>query len=347
MRERNPPDGLRWASVGSTHCPECGLEAAQTRRPGPWERVRTWLVFGQATPPSAICPNGHEWQQSIGSYMVLRRRRRWVSLPVELVRRVLHQRMAMPVPLIYVLAGAVGLVLGVGLDLLLGWPWWSVAVGAVAVVWLIFLSTALHGPHRIRFDDLLEVIDFEKAEARRQRRLEAAVREGRRVVYGVDGWAGPIAGWAARLSDAVTLDHGDREAGHWISVTTAPGPDDGRDEEHRLRLHSDLLSEALPRPEGFDPEAMARRRVEVEREFGEAPPWEPVSVIVDGAAVPAVTLGIRGWWAAVVRVGGTIVEVRGRGGAAAATRLRRLTTLEPYFEGALALRERHRRENEE
>ena len=50
-----------------------------------------------------------------------------------------------PVPLTYLLAAAAGVVIGVAAQAAVGWPWWLVAGGFVAAVWLFFLSTAAWG----------------------------------------------------------------------------------------------------------------------------------------------------------------------------------------------------------
>jgi hypothetical protein len=52
-------------------------------------------------------------------------------------------------------------VLGVVLQVLLGWPWWLVAAGVVVVVWLLFLSSAFWGgsPGRPLATEALLVVD--------------------------------------------------------------------------------------------------------------------------------------------------------------------------------------------
>lgn len=42
----------------------------------------------------------------------------------------LDARTAIPSPVIYVGAAVAGTVLGIPLDLVLGWPWWAVALGS-------------------------------------------------------------------------------------------------------------------------------------------------------------------------------------------------------------------------
>ena len=50
-----------------------------------------------------------------------------------------------PVPLTYLMAAGLGLVVGVIMDLVLGWPWWWVAIAVMAMVWL-FCSPASFTP---------------------------------------------------------------------------------------------------------------------------------------------------------------------------------------------------------
>ena len=84
---------------------------------------------------------------SIGLFSV-RRRVPFVTPAIEGVRALLHRRSMIPAPWIYLAAAGLGLVLGVTLDVWLGWPWWAVALGVLAAVWLLFVSSAFIGPAR-------------------------------------------------------------------------------------------------------------------------------------------------------------------------------------------------------
>ena len=314
-------------------------------RAGRWERLRSWLIYGRPTGATSVCAEGHEW--SAASYSVLRLRTygyRRARLPWTLFRAVLHRRRVMPVPIIYLLAAVVGVVVGIGLDYWLGWRWWLVAPSLVGVVWLLYLSTALWGPYRIRLDDLLEVIDWEKAEARRHRRLEGAVKEGRRVAYGVDGWAGSVAlsAWGHAPSDGLTLDHGDRDGEVWIAVTTRTG-DSIPGEVRKTQAFFELAAEEHRPREELGIESMMRRQAEMDRRFREqAPLWVSATIRVDGIATPCQSVVRGNLWAAVLEVGETMIEVEARGGDPASMPLRRVESLEPYFEGLRARRQKPR-----
>jgi hypothetical protein len=339
-RPPNGTDGWWAATVGSDRCPECGKQAVEERRPGWWSRLGSWLIHGSIRPPSFWCADGHEW--SAATYGVLRLRTygyRRLRLPWSLLRTVLSHRRAMPTPIHYVLSFAVGAVVGVGLELLVGWRWWLVAPSFLGAVWLLYLATAFWGPYRVRLDDLIEVIDWEKAQARRHHRLEEAIQKGSRVAYGVDGWAGPAAlsAWGNTPSDGLTLDHGDREHDLWLAVTTRTGDQTPR-EVRRTHLFFELVAEEHRLREQPDIDSIMRRPAPWA--MGEAmPPWVPATMRVDGVITPCESV-IRGdLWAAVVEIGETAIEVEARGGDPASTSLRRVDSLEPYFEG---LRHRQR-----
>lgn len=324
-------DGMWRFISGSERCPECGKEAVGEHRPSRWGRLRSWLI-GVPIPSTSVCADGHEWSAAV--YGAFRSRTygfRRDRLPWSLVRVVLDHRQAMPTPIIYLLAVAVGVAVGTGLEFMVGWRWWLIASSVVGAVWLLYLSTALWGPYRVHFDDLVEAVDREKAQARRHRRLEEAIQEGSRDAYGVDGWAGPVAlaGWSRVPSDGLTLDHGDRGDDLWVAVTTRTG-DRMPEEVRRAHMFYQLVAEDRQ----HETDANSRGQEAWGRAIREVmPPWVPATMRVDGVVTPCESVTRGDLWAAVVEVNETTIEVVARGVDPASTPLRRRDSLEPYFEG--------------
>lgn len=60
-----------------------------------------------------------------------------------MMRVLMEHRTAEPVPVFWLGATVVGVVLGVVLRVTLGWAWLPVTVGWLLLVWLFFLATAL------------------------------------------------------------------------------------------------------------------------------------------------------------------------------------------------------------
>ena len=353
---RRKQRGLWARTIGSPLCPYCGEEAAEQRRPSIWERFRHWLLFGGSAPVTATCVNGHEWEG--GSQTTLYRVRtsgpRWLSLPVELFRVVRSDRSMVPVPLTYVAAAGVGIVAGVVVDVVVGWPWWLIAVGFVVAVWLVFLSSALWGTGGTLIDDLMRVIDPQRVEAAELARLETAVASSRLVCFEVDGWEGSrsLRGWGGvREPTSVTLLHGDIERDDsWLSIETREdvGHSDPPGYQRRDELVRELLHTQGRPPEGLDVDQMYRWHLEERRRIDqiEPPPWSPVIVRIDGHDVSGALAEIAGGWALVVTKNGKVIELVAKGPRPDAIPLTRVTTLRPYIEGLQALHQRRRLEND-
>ena len=132
-------------AVGGGPCPVCGLDGDVVVAPGRWGRLRGWMVYGQAPAPTLRCVDGHEWTAGSTGWLTDGggRSRSWWGWPARVVRVLLDHRTAEPVPRFWLAAGVVGVALGVAVQVTLGWPWWLVTVAWLAVVWLVFLTTAL------------------------------------------------------------------------------------------------------------------------------------------------------------------------------------------------------------
>lgn len=301
-------------SVGSDLCPECGEAAAEERRPGHWQRFRYWLVNGGKAPTILVCPNGPEWVRSVG--MVLFRRSpsvpRWVRLPGQLFRALLAERRMQPTPMTYLMAVGAGLLLGLVLDLVLGWPWWAVAAGFVVLVWLSFLSSAFHGPDLGQ--QLLRVLNPDRAAERDRQRLEDALASGSLVGYEVEGWDGvkSIGGWSGTPDPhSLTIRHGEGdEQAEWVEVTTHAG--DAVDSVgHWIQedLERRLIEAQVPLPDDPTIEDFQQRQRNIQET--EPPGWQSTSFRVDHEDMQGQIARVGSHWAGFLAAGKVVVEMIG------------------------------------
>jgi hypothetical protein len=205
------------------------------------------------------------------------------------------------------MAVGVGVLLGVALQLSLGWPWWVVAAILVAAVWLAFLATALAGPARGRglITEVLIEVSPERGMARRKRQLEAIFRSPPFPLYGLgSSWEGPrfLGGYGTSSGMGVhTL-----ELGHGEPLSER-GPE--------VRVEASIGDPDLP------PQRAEGTRI--------------VSIPVDGAPAEFTAVFDGPRWEAVGRVGGTRVTIRGREVPLDQVELVtvRDALIEPYIEG--------------
>jgi len=342
--------GLWAVTVGSVVCPECGADPVETHRPGGWERFRYRLTSGGPAPTTMTCEQGHRWSGGSSGMLLYRGRSgrwRWLHLPLELFRVVRRERSMVPVPLTYLMATVVGVGLGVIADLVLGWPWWLVAAGFVAAVWVFFLASALWGPGRPLSDDLWMVIDPVRAEDRQFQRLAGAVTDGEVVCFEVEGWAGSrsLGGWGGgKRPERITLRHGDPDRDElWVQVTSCIGRD------AQMAVRRDRVGHELPRlgqvvpPDGLDAHELHRWHMRQRQDLEQLPPptWSHGVILVDGQTQRCEVARADERWAAITAHGNVSVEIIGSGIDMASITLQRLTTLEHYFRGSRSHGTRH------
>lgn len=337
--------------VGSFLCSQCGNEAVSVVDPSRPERLRHWMVNGSAAPTTVVCAHGHHWKGVSRSSTLLRpvrRRRFW--LPVDLLRMVRHNRSMEPVPMTYVMAAAVGGVVGAALDLLLGWPWWVIAGGFIAAVWLLFFASAFWGPDPIRGDDVRDVIDPSGIEAREVARLEEAISAGQLVGMAVHGWTGSrsLGGWGgSSVTKHVTLHHGDPEMDDmWISVRTRSGEKDvTRLSRRKNDLFRQLMRNHEESPEGLGVEEQHQWLQKQERRIEEAKEenWSASTTNIDGTTVRSDVIRRGDRWVAVAVTEGAVVEIMARGLAVDTVALNRVSSLQPYVESSRQVRAVYRR----
>lgn len=348
--------GLWAVTVGSVICPECGADPIETHRPGWWERFRYWLTSGGPAPTMMTCEQGHRWSGGSSRALMYRgrsRRWRWLRFPLELFRVVHRERSMVPVPLTYLMATLVGVGLGVIANVIVGWPWWLVAAGFVAAVWLFFLASAMWGPGRPLSDDLWMVIDPSRAEERQFQRLAAAVTDGEIVCFGVAGWEGSrsLGGWGGgKRPERITLRHGDpHQTKEWVQVTSSVGRD-AQVTVRRDRVGRELLriKQAEP-PHGLDPHELHRWHLRHRQQLEQlAPPtWSHDVILVDGQTQRCDIARVDERWAAITMHGELTVDIIGSGIDTASITLQRLTTLEHYLQGSRNHRTRQLEEHDD
>ena len=252
----------------------------------------------------------------------------------------------------YVMAAVIGGVLGATLDLVLGWPWWLIAVGLLAAVWLFFFASAFWGPDPIRADHVRDVIDPSGIEAREFARLEEAISTGRLVGMEVAGWTGSrsLGGWGGSSHpEHVTLRHGDPERDNtWVSVTTRCGDrfSIGLD-RRKSRLFEELLRNEERPAEDLDVEDLRRRLIDQRSRIKATKPmkWSTTTLTIDGTATRSNVIQRGDCWVAVAVAEGVVVEIMARGLVVDTMELNRVSSLQLYIQGTQQLNAAHRREH--
>jgi hypothetical protein len=339
-----------WEPVGGhpeLACMACGSPDLEVICPGRAEGLRDWLRSGgRWRPPRQVCRRcGHV--TVAGSVRYLARRAGWWRVPAGLVQVLRRRRSRVPSPAIYLLAAAVGTALGAGAQLLIGWPWWLVAVGVLAAVWLGFAATALGGggPDRSLVSDLLMVTDPAAAMRRQHRVMAEQFRASPLPLYGLPAaWPGlrHLGGWGSRQARGepavvtnLSLAHGDPLAAHGpqllVEVRAEPGPGQAPEGGPALRQR---LAEEL----GWTVAAAGDRPPEPpERDAGVA--WTEATIAVDGRAARFDLLAEGRHWVAAGAVEGFLLVLQGRDLDAGEVELVRVTDVEPYVEGTRRLEE--------
>jgi hypothetical protein len=262
---------------------------------------------------------------------------RLLGLPFRLFRMVRHHRHMEPVPLTYLMAAGVGLGLGVAIDLFIDVPWWLVAGGFVALVWLFFMSTAFWGPHRLRRRDVSRFINPGRARTRDVASLEKAIRSGELPAYAVTSWNGQtsLGGWGRGGSSgwhSITLrfTYPDN-AYRWVEVETRSG-----DQPASLRkemLAQNLLSRLDDPPSFNNIDEMRAWHVRHRREQEERAhdlAWRPGHLVVDGVEIAAEVITVDDGVAILAVRGDVFFEILARRVDTPTIELARVPSLAPY-----------------
>jgi hypothetical protein len=343
-------------------CLRCGSEDVEVRRPGLVEGLGDWLRSGgRWRPASQRCRRCGD-VSAAGSAGYLVRAPGWWAVPARLAGVVRRRRSRVPVPRTYVLAAAAGAILGAVAQLVLGWPWWLVAAGVVAAVWLGFLSSAFWGGggDRPLATEALMVVDPRRGLLRALQAMEAQFRAAPLPLYGLAGsWAGPrhLGGYGQRRAarggspvvTSMSLAHGDPLAGHGPQLRVEvragfegpQGPAPEPEAELRELLADDLRwSAAITAGQGAGPVPWA-----APGGGGGETSWSEVSIPVDGHPVAFAWLAEGRHWVAHAELEGhrTLV-LFARDLPADRVALVRVTDVEPYLEGTRRIEQARARE---
>jgi hypothetical protein len=339
-------------------CMACGSKDLEATRPGWVEGAGDWLRFGGRWRPSGQRCRRCGQVDSAGSGRYLVHRTGWWQVPVQLVGALRRRRRMVPAPATYLLAAAVGAVLGGCAQLVFGWTWWLVAAGVLVAVWLFFALSAFRGgggAGRSLATEVLMATDPVRAIQRERRELVERFRAAPFPLYGLPvSWPGPrhLGGWGSRRAagerpvvTSLTLAHGDPQA--------ADGP--------QLLVEVRVDPEAVGQPPGGDPELRRRLAADLHQVAGIAaaeppgggekvgdpgPGWSRVMIPVAGRQVAFDLLAAGRHWVAVAELeeGPTLV-LNARDLAVDGIELVE-ADVEPYVEGARRLEETRARGND-
>ncbi|MDX2466683.1 MAG: hypothetical protein QNL12_05175 [Acidimicrobiia bacterium] len=332
---------VHWhVSTGTTVCPECGADPANVHEPSLGEQFAYRMRLGMRLAPLLTCPDGHEWRAGSHTRMTLRTPSplgRAIRVPSALIGTVRRGRRMEPVPLTYLMAAGLGLVVGVIMDLVLGWPWWWVAIAVMAMVWLFFMSTAFWGPFRLTRHDFMDAVAPQRAQVNKRNRLAAAVEAGESVLFALADWPGEatLAGWGG-------------SAGHTISLTLRFGGEEQRIEvqtssplEQRMpaTLQMENLADNLlggleqPPPDLTGDEWhnwSAARGLRIQEQLL-ALHWVRESFVVDGVEVPADFLRLEDATSVFIRLDDCDIGIESYGVDLNGRRLIRVSSLQPFL----------------
>ena len=339
-------------------CPACGADDVDVRRPGLVEGLGDWLrAGGRWRPSSRVCRRcGHV--SVAGSVVYLSRPPGWWAVPVRLAGVLRRRRRRVPAPATYLLAAAVGTVLGALAQQALGWPWWLVAAGVVAAVWLVFLSSAFRGGSggRSLATEALLVVDPARGLRRQDQAMSDLFRAAPLPLYGLPAsWAGrrhlggygehQAAGAGRRVVTSMSLAHGDPLAddGPELRVEVRAGPEGPAalpDAELRAFLADDLHWNAgLAERRGAGPVLLAAGAV------GGAP-WSEIAIPVDGRPVAFAWLAEGRHWVAYAELADRTLVLSARDLPVDQVALVRITDVEPYLAGTRQIEEAQERRHD-
>lgn len=355
-------------STDIAECPSCGAVAWEERRLPFHRALKTWLWRTSLDPPSwprseAVCSQCG-YRRELGgmpsSFAVLTPTKPvgWWGLPRLLLRALIRRRRSHLPRFFYVGGAGVGAAVGAAVDLAFGWPWWTLALGAPAALWLWVTIPAMRPSRGTRtlWNEALMGIHPRSAWDAERHRFFRILRSSPFPLYGLSsGWTGPrFAGGHGEGSEGVTsisLGHGDPfdpsgpEALVEVERQPVPLP---RDE--RLRNEAETLWHVVDPgpPPGLDADQFRSWVEERERELRERPLPEPrtIALSIDGSSTDALIIAEGSSWVAVAELDDVTVTVRARNLPVEDVELVRVIDVEPYIEGSRHLDDRSWREDD-
>jgi hypothetical protein len=340
------------AELSGLPCPQCGADDWSIVEPGPWERFREWLGGGglRASRAQSRRCNRCGYTEGLAGVAYIAHRVGWWSVPWRLLRAILDRRSMIPAPYMYLAALLAGLIIGIALDAWVNLLWWLPAFGLPAIVWLIFLASAIGTPGGRNLGmGIRDILNPRGSWERHRKHEEEIFRSCPFRFYGLDSsWTGPRMLGGCRINGAndvasVELIHGDMSPpGAWVRVESAPARDD------RIRgLGSaavELWHSAERPPADLPPQlkgAWMHRRFE--ESHSRQAKWTKTPINVDGAPIDFDWLQEGADWVARAIVNDLVVKVRGHELPVGVVGLSMVRDVEPYIEGSRRFHEEQRR----
>ncbi len=262
------------------------------------------------------------------------------------IRVLVAHRTAEPVPVFWLGAAAVGVLLGALLEVIAGWPWLLVAALWLGLVWLVFLATALRPSGRDGlWIDLVRTVWPTRAKLLEVKQLIRLAQAAPGPVYGLSDWRGrrSLGGYgrsSKRLAE-LTLMYGNdrphRSGGPYLEVSTrwdTPSYPDSAPDQYREPLTRQLWHRQTSPPEDLTPgefhDWVIRTRAEIERRL--VPEWVQTELLVDGCPHVADTFSEGDDWVAIVELDTCLVWLHSHRVPAEGVVLNQIQDLQPYFE---------------
>jgi hypothetical protein len=348
-------------SAARQPCPQCGAEDWQVDELGSFARAWSWLQGGRPVLRVRLTCRRCGFTQVLGHsggsmYQLAElRETSWWGAPIRIVRALLRARTMIPSPLIYLMAAVLGIGLGVALDRIIDWPWWSVVLGSVAVVWIVFLATAFGPASRRRLPPIRtrirDAIDPMGMFDRLERRQEQVFRDRPFTIFGLDpSWEGPrligevSSGWQVGAGDVSELElvHGDvsHPSGTFVRVSSSPSSI-GEPRDRRRELAEQLWFEVEPPPPRESLERLIEWEDVRERDHRHrpTPAFEAIELPVDGGPISFSFLLEQNGWVALGSKEDVTISIIARNAGIDDVRLVTIRDVEPYIEGRRRLLE--------
>ena len=269
-----------------------------------------------------------------------------------MIRVLIQHRTAEPVPVFWLGATVVGVLLGVVLRETLDWSWLLVTVMWLLLVWLFFLATALlpEGRHGL-WVELVRTVSPTRAGRLETEELIRMVQAAPGPVYGLAGWAGQRSlgghGQSGSMLIHFELMYGDPPDEPHLRVNTIwRRPDrlvDVEPDHIRRELTREMWYRQAPRPEDLAPEEFhqwaMKRRIEIDGR--PVPKWASSEFLIDDISHPAETFTVGDDWVAVIDLDSALIGLQSHGIPADRVTLTPVSDITPYAEGSRQLRDRH------
>jgi hypothetical protein len=348
-------------SAARQPCSQCGAEDWQVDELGSFVRAWSWLQGGRSVLRERLTCRRCGFTQVLGRgggsmyRLAPLHGTSWWRAPIRIVRALLRGRTMIPSPLIYLMAAVLGIGLGIVLDRMIDWPWWSVVLGSVAVVWIVFLATAFGPASRRRQPPLgtqiLDALDPVGMFDRLERRQEQVFRDRPFAIYGLGpSWEGPrfigevSSGWQVGARDVSELElvHGDvsNPSGTLVRVASSPSSI-GEPRDRRRELAEQLWLEVEPPPPRESPERFIGWEDVVERDHRSRPTphFRTIELSVDEEPISFSFLLEQNAWVALGYKEDITISITARDIGIEDVRLVTIRDVEPYIEGRRRLLE--------